>query len=254
VIRFPDPWTHGRQNLTNLAESSHTRVLVYRPARLRILILLVVVAAGLGAWWLYDSGKLAGGQELVQLRARSRDLQAQVKTLSRRNDKLQARLAVVQRSSQVDRQAYKNVKGELASLQDKVLKQREELAFYRGILAPGEVKAGLHIQGFKVDYGEAANTYHYQLVLTQLRRYERWIKGTVDLSVIGTEDGKSRRLPLSRVSEPRTKALKFRFRYFQNLEGDMHLPKGFVPQTVEVKVRPAKRHASAVERTFDWPT
>ncbi|MEJ2688047.1 MAG: hypothetical protein P8124_12785 [Gammaproteobacteria bacterium] len=254
MIRFPDPWSHGRQNHTGLAESGHTRVLVYRPSRVRWLTVLLLVALGVAGWRLYEAGKVAAGQELGHLQRQQGRLAGQVKVLKKRNHDLQAKLAVVQRSGQVDRRAYADVKKQLNTLQDQVFKQREELAFYRGIVTPGEAKTGLHIQAFNVHDGAQPNHFQFRLVLTQVRQNEHWVHGVVRMSVLGIEKGKPRRLGLTEITAPKTRELAFRFRYFQNLEGQVRLPKGFIPQSVEVKVVPSGRHKSALERTFSWPT
>lgn len=254
MIRFPDPWSHGRQNHTGLAESGHTRVLVYRPSRLRWLAVVLILGLGVAGWRLYEAGKVAAGQELVNLQQQQGRLAGQVRTLKQRNDDLQAKLALVQRSGQVDRRAYADVKKQLNTLQDQLFKQREELAFYRGIVTPGEAKTGLHIQAFNVQNGALPNYFQYRLVLTQVRQNERWVHGVVRLSVLGIDKGKPRRLGLTDITAPKTKELAFRFRYFQNLQGQLQLPKGFIPQSVEVKVVPSGRHESALERTFSWPT
>ncbi|HKJ09420.1 MAG TPA: DUF6776 family protein [Gammaproteobacteria bacterium] len=254
MIRFPDPWSHGRQNHTGLAESGHTRVLVYRPSRVRWLAVVLLVGLGVAGWRLYEAGKVAAGQELGHLQRQQGRLAGQVKVLKKRNDGLQAKLALVQRSGQVDRRAYADVKKQLNTLQDQVFKQREELAFYRGIVTPGEAKTGLHIQAFNVHDGAQPNHFQFRLVLTQVRQNEHWVHGVVRMSVLGIEKGKPRRLGLTEITAPKTRELAFRFRYFQNLEGQVRLPKGFIPQSVEVKVVPSGRHKSALERTFSWPT
>ncbi|MGA7800856.1 MAG: DUF6776 family protein [Gammaproteobacteria bacterium] len=253
MIRFPDPWSHGRQNLTGLAESGNTRVLVYRPARLRWLLVAAILILGVAGWRLYEAGKVAAGRELVTLQQERSRLTGQLAALKGHSDDLEAKLALVQRSGQVDRRAYADVKKQLTTLQDQLFKQREELAFYRGIVTPGEAKSGLHVQAFNVDYGALPNHFRFRLVLTQVRQNERWVNGVVRLSVLGIDKGKPRRLELNEITAPKTKELAFRFKYFQNLEAQVELPNGFIPQSVEIKVVPSGRHESALERTFSWP-
>lgn len=254
VIRFPDPWSHGRQNLAGLAESSHTRVLVYRPSRLRWLVAAAALALGVAGWRLYEAGKARAGYDLTHLQQESARLETQVGALKHRRDALEAKLALEQRSSQVDRRAYLDVKTQLAALQDKVFKQGEELAFYRGIVTPGAAKTGLHVQAFKVQKSAQRRQFRFSLVLTQVRQHERWVHGVVRLAVLGIDRGKPRQLALREITAPKTRELAFRFKYFQNLEAQVELPDGFIPQSVEVKVIPSDRYESALQRTFNWPT
>jgi len=61
---------------------------------------------------------------------------------------------------------------------------------------------------------------------------------------------------LSQVSESgrdKAEAIKFRFRYFQNIIGELQLPEGFVPREVMVVAQSSGLNAQRLEKTFDWP-
>jgi hypothetical protein len=50
----------------------------------------------------------------------------------------------------------------------------------------------------------------------------------------------------------RESRLAFSFRYFQNLQADLVLPKGFAPARVTVKLTPDGKSAKPLEKSFDW--
>ena len=107
--------------------------------------LAVVFLAGLtayGGWRLYDAGKLQGGEELKSLRAEHIELRRQLRNLRKENASLQERNAILKRSSQIDQQAARDVQDQLGSLQEELRAAREEVAFYRGIIVPGDAAAG----------------------------------------------------------------------------------------------------------------
>ena len=58
---------------------------------------------------------------------------------------------------------------------------------------------------------------------------------------------------LSQLDKEKTDAVKFRFRYFQNINGEMILPEGFQPREVMVVAQSSGRNAQRLEKTFDWP-
>ena len=108
------------------------------------LIAGAVLAAWAG-WWLYDLGKVHGVNELGGLRSEHRTLQTLYdKAISERN-KLRDRVAILERSSQVDRQAAQDVREELGALQEELQAAREEIKFYRGIVSPADGVAGLRV-------------------------------------------------------------------------------------------------------------
>jgi hypothetical protein len=205
-------------------------------------------------WELYDLGQLHGVIELAQVRMENDALERKVRKLSKENSSLTEKLAIVERSGEIDREAAQAVKADLGQLEDELQAAREEVEFYRGIVAPGDVNPGLRIHRFTLEPGLAAGQFHYDLVLTQLKRNDRFISGRVDWKIAGTRDGEPTELGLADVTDPETGQLKFRFRYFQDLSGGIQLPEGFLARQVELTVTPeGNGSSSAVLQTFNWP-
>ena len=222
-----------------------------------LLEVLVLAAIGLAAWvgwWLYDLGKVHGVNELRTLRTVHRTLETlHEKAISERNT-LRDRVAILERSSQVDRQAAQAVREELGGLQEELQVAREEIKFYRGIVSPGEGNQGLRIHNFTLSQGLQAGEYQYDLVLTQLQRTDRYVKGKVTWKIIGKQDDEVSELGLAAVTEAGTKSLEFRFRYFQHLTGMITLPETFVAHKVELVVKAGgKKAPEPLTEVFDWP-
>ena len=206
------------------------------------------------AWWLYDLGKLRGVDELGILRTEHAVLEKRHAKFVDDNDSLREQVAILERSSQIDRQAAQDVKADLGRLEDELQAAREEIEFYRGIISPGDVKSGLRIHRFTLEEGAADGEYHYDLVLTQLKRNERYVSGVVDWVISGVMLGEPGELALAGVTNPAVKQLKFRFRYFQDLAGTITLPEGFEAEKVVLKIKPeGKGKPEPVEQAFDWP-
>ena len=77
-------------------------------------------------------------------------------------------------------------------------------------------------------------------------------KGRILLSAEGLQDGASRTLTLSEMSDGKEQSIKMRFRYFQNVEGGVKLPEGFVPATLTIEVKPDNGKMAPVTETYDW--
>ena len=46
--------------------------------------------------------------------------------------------------------------------------------------------------------------------------------------------------------------IPFKFRYFQNVDGEIVVPGGFVPEQIEVIAQSKGRKATRLEKRFDW--
>ena len=56
----------------------------------------------------------------------------------------------------------------------------------------------------------------------------------------------------SESSDPRTGSIRFRFRYFQNIDGELTLPDGFEPEEIIVVAQSSGRNAQKLERRFAY--
>lgn len=222
--------------------------------RLHLGLLAFVIMLVLAGWQLYDVGKLRGAIELAQLRTENYALGQVIRKTTRENKEMLEKLAILERSSQIDQQAALAVKSELGQLESELQAAREEVEFFRGIVAPGNVSPGLRIHRFELEPGQAPGEFHYDLVLTHLKHNDQLVSGVVDWKIAGTLEGLPVEFELAGVSDPKVKRLKFRFRYFQDLAGVIRLPAGFLADHVELTVRPeGNDKQSPVVQKFNWP-
>ena len=194
---------------------------------MRVVVVAIVGCVLFAGWWLYDFGKVRGVLELKSLRTQYSVVEKLNKKQSRDNKVLRERVAVLERSSQIDQQAAQDVKADLGQLEMELQAAREEIEFYRGIVAPGDVQSGLRVHRFTLKRGTAPGKYHYELVLTQLKHNDKYVTGVVDWKIAGLLLGEPGEVALAGVTSPPVKQLKFRFRYFQELAGTITLPEGF---------------------------
>ncbi len=222
------------------------RVQAYEPTRVWTRRLVVAVGIVVFGWACYEAGvRLSGDhqQALTALRAQLKGLQAQRATLL-------SQLAVLRRSNEVERLASEQVRQTLSGLEAQVMSLNKQLAFYKNIVAPSTMKPGLRVQDLRLARAGSDGRYHYTLVLIQVRGDSRLAKGRVEFTVQGSQGG--RELNLSSTQLGIKGPIRFSFKYFQRLEGDLVLPEGFQPSQVEVGVRPQTRKLGPVHRRFAW--
>ncbi|WJW75135.1 hypothetical protein QVG61_11665 [Thiohalobacter sp. IOR34] len=230
-----------------------SELFVYQAWKLRAALLLFALVGLLGGWQLYGLGQRDAAAELQRLRAERQRLEARLAEMDAENGELVRRLAVLERSQQVDRQAHAALRQDRAALEAEIQSLREELGFFRGIMSPETARAGLRAQGFMVEPTGADNRYRFRMVMVQVKKNDRVARGVVRLTVEGRQAGELKQLPLQAISTTGRKEIKYRFRYFQPMEGEWRLPADFVPERVNVKALAVPPSRTPLEWTFEWP-
>ena len=225
----------------------------HNPWKTRVFILLGLLAFGVGGWSLFDYGRYKAGYDSAEADIEQLQLVALVDELSGEIDHLREQKAQLERAAQIERKAYNELDTNLKVLQGEILELKEELAFYRGIVSPRDASRGLRLQRFSLE-PNGLRSYRYTVVLTQVLKNDRLVSGRMKLFVEGLQNNEPKTLDLSELSEKSVKELSFRFKYFQNLEGDLELPKGFRPMRATAQILPGGRQQDMIEKTIDWPT
>ncbi|MBT8136958.1 MAG: hypothetical protein KJO54_08110 [Gammaproteobacteria bacterium] len=223
----------------------------HRPRRVRVMWALLVLGALVGGFLLLEYGQYRGGFNRGAMTRDIEQLNNEIAALTAENDRLRERIALLETSLQVDHEAYNQVEDTLADLQQEIQKQREELAFYRGIVSPPDA-TGLQIREFQLSAGPQNSRYRVRLVLVQASKHDRRVSGVVSLTVDGAENGAPVTYALAELMPQEGKPLDFSFRYFQDLERDLVLPEHFVPDRVNVEVNPRGRGAKVIRQSYDW--
>lgn len=224
----------------------------HAPWRRRSVVIGGLIGALVLLYAVFEWGRYQGGfSKLEEVRQR-RELTAKIVALEDANARLRAEAAGVELAREVDRKAYSEVEKTLAELQDQVLKQREELTFYRGIVSPEDGIGGLRIQRLQVFPAGIDNHYNLKLVLVQSMRQDAVVSGSVNIQIEGIQDNQPAQLALKDVGgETRADGLvPFQFRYFQNLEQRITVPEGFEPRAVTVEVKASR--LAPVKESFPW--
>lgn len=219
--------------------------------RLRQFIILMCfsVCAGVGGYYLgefqikYRHGLLA--EEADYTSETLAELEKKYEALSQQH-------AILKRGQAVDEEAKKSVQKTIKDLETTVSQLREDVTFYKNIMAPSGNNAGLQVQKLEVDRLRDANKYSYKLVLAQVANNKSYIQGVVAVNFIGSKNGESEILALRDISEETELGIKFRFRYFQNIEGELVFPEGFVPEKIQVVAQSKGKKAAKIEESYSW--
>ncbi|MGI9324539.1 MAG: DUF6776 family protein [Pseudomonadales bacterium] len=225
--------------------SSNLRVVVHRPlSRLLfgLCLFAVVIATLAGGYYVGRELSAMDTTYVSSLETIKAADEARVAQLKR--DLIDARLAY-----EVDSQALNALRLDLEQTRTQMAKLREEVTFYRSLMAPNSNAKGLQIAAFEtLPLASGANSYH--LLLTQVASRRVWLAGEVKIEISGDTETGPQVLSLTELASIPEYPLKFRFRYFQDLRGELRMPKGFNPRQVEVTVE--RRGKKPLSRTFPW--
>ncbi len=217
---------------------------------------LILIGAALGAivvvYGTYEWGRFDGGYSVFATAQERRDHAAQVKALQAENAELRGKVTTAEMAQSVERKSYSDVETTLHDLQAQVQHQREELAFYRGIVSPEDGVGGLRIQRLDVLGGGAERHYKLRLVLMQSMRQDTTVTGSFSVEFEGARDKQPVRLSLAEAGgQVRDSGdVAFSFRYFQSIEREVTLPEGFEPSAVNVEVRSSRQ--PPLRQSFPW--
>lgn len=222
-------------------------VRLHDPRRLRVLLVAALAALLLLGFGSYELGHRAGGQSSFKSDQKRKALRAELARLKVEGQQLRDELARARTSLEVDREAQAWLRENLADSEQRLAELHEELEFYRRIVVPPEGQTGLRVQTFEIAPGSLPHSYRLRLLLVQNPQRSGRAQGHLHVSLRGVLDGEEASLPLeSLAAEPP----EFEFLYFQDLDVEVFLPEGFVPEAAEVELRP--RNARGVEASFPW--
>lgn len=221
----------------------------FAPGRVRLfsIILLTSLVAG------YIGHELAG-YRVTQLGLENRQLAVSQKNLLREHERLSAELNQVKVELDIAQQALDGAMEEYVKQLDEQRQYREQLAFYRSVMAPEQDAKGFSIDSIEINQLAGPNQYLLRLTLVQKDNFNAVVSGSLKVSIVGTEGGSVRSFDLSELQPANQKTFDYAFRYFQILSVEFELPENFTAQRVEftTDTYKLKRREASYQRTIQW--
>ena len=233
-------------------DSTHVIVKSHHPARKSLFVSLIVVVVVASGYLLYEYGRYSSGFDSAGAKRERNTLQSRIQEQAQEITQLTQQNEILTQGKEIDRLAYTEIDRSLADLQSENMELKEEIAFYRGIVGSAEEERGLQIRNFKVVKNGGGESYRYRLILTQFVRNNRFISGNISLSVSGVYDGVEKQLVEEEFVRQDKDDMKFRFKYFQELQGEIVFPDGFVPLKITLNIIPQDKSHKPIETTFNW--
>ena len=213
----------------------------------------IALATIVGGYLLFEFGRLQAEYNIVEAVSERHAYEAEIRRLEEQIAALKQEVALQETHREIDREAYEVVEGRFAELERKIREQSDAIAFYRGIVSPQDGSRGLRVQDLKLTPGSEEGRYNLHVVLVQVMQHDRTVKGVVELSVDGEQDGVATSYAMNQLlPEEGDSNWPFAFRYFQDFERELILPDGFTPETINIEVISTTKSISNVKQSFDW--
>jgi hypothetical protein len=241
-------------NVVKGSKQEQMVVVPYRPRQriLFTLFLVLGVAISAAGGWAYGYYKTMLTQQ-TEL-ANQSELTAEISFLQLENNDLRRQIAILDRSSVMDQQANAEVQGTITSLRERVAQLEEDIVFYRQVVAEETEDTGLMIGQLNVDATTDPGRYRYKLVMRQKDADgDTFLVGHVNVNLVGLRDDEQVILALRDISEAEDELdIRLRFKYFQNIEGELALPEGFQPDRIQIAAVSTEPVSKTISEDFGW--
>lgn len=173
---------------------------------------------------------------------------------------LRQRVAVLSSAETLSQQANEQNRLTIKLLEEQIYKQQQDLAFYKGVLAPGTRREGLRIKAFEWQATDTPTHFRYKILLSRVGKGEEPLEGQLQVVIVGKQGDQEVTLDLASLGGDLPEALPdqpigFAFKHFQAIPdagrfADLQLPEGFIPR--DIKVRAEIEGQKPLLRTFKW--
>jgi len=199
------------------------------------------------AWvWLFWRGLHS---DAGQLREQRDSAIAQSEVLKDSEARLKQEMTNAKRAEFITRSANSQIQESLAEKDEQIAGLKADMDFYQRLFGSAGRRQGLSVHSAEFTLG-AGNVWHYTITLTQNLNRGGLTSGQMRFAVVGVSGGKLKSLEWPQLlQKPGAPAQAFSFRYFQQVEGSIILPAGFMPQRVWVSV---DSNSGNQEQRFDW--
>lgn len=215
----------------------------------RLVFITGLVVMGAACFWLGEfQSRYLHSQTLAKLNALSIDY-----TVLKENEtKLRQQVANLESGRTIDGLAKQEIQETIRTQEAKISQLETDVSFYQSIMAPSNNAKGLQVQKVELKPATLKNHYVYKIVLAQVADNKAYVKGLAAINLIGMEGEKKKIIPLRDISEVEELGLKFKFKYFQEFNGELFIPEGLVPESIQVVAQSKGKKASRIEQSFEW--
>ncbi|MFT6029112.1 MAG: hypothetical protein ACI8O8_000847 [Oleiphilaceae bacterium] len=180
-------------------------------------------------------------------------LAAEYSILQKSESELRQQVFNLESGRNIDNVAVQGIQETIRDYKSTIDQLKKDVSFYQSIMAPSENIKGLQVQNLELQKTKDDKRFSYKIVLAQVADNKNYVSGLVAVNIVGMQEGNKVILPLRDVSDDQsTLGIKFKFKYFQDITGELILPTDFNPESIQVVAQADGKKASKLERTYMW--
>jgi hypothetical protein len=232
-----------------MADTSDKFIIRRHTPRRTLLLRVATLLIGLFALYVvFEFGRYSAGFDRASASQERRDLQQDIVGLKGQIQNLHAQTAQLQTLQAGAAREHQEVGQEMAALQAQLDRDRQDLAVYRGVIAPSSSGTSLQVQQLRILAGDSANHFVAHLTLMQGGKPDATVSGDVSVRVVGELRGAAAMVD----AEGGAPNGAVSFRYYQAMAYQLVLPDGFHPASVQVTLRDGHSNVAAATQSFPW--
>jgi hypothetical protein len=235
-----------------MADSSGKLVVrSYAPKRRAVLWTVAALLTSGILYAAFELGRYDAGFRVVDSVRGALAASARIRSLEAENGTQRRQLEAAETARRVDREGYAQVERSLGDMQSQIARLNQDLSFYRGLVQP-ESLIHVKVQQMQIIPDPIAGQYHLKFVLMQTGKPDKEVAGSAAITIDGLLQGKPLGLTYAQVSPNRRVSLAYSFKYFQEYNEAIELPRGFEPTRVGVEIHSVRDASHSSRQAFVW--
>ncbi len=217
-----------------------------KPMRIfkKVLVAIALMAVSLTVGLVV--GQWSGKEAVLQNGALLQRLNA----LEGLQQSLERELAASKLAADVQEQAAQELQQRLTQLLGEKVELENAVSFYRDLMEVGAKKEGLRVASLTVLATNTPQIFQFSILVTQIAEERKYVAGDIQLKVIGILQGGRQEVIFDAKNAVVGFPLKLRFKYFQDLVGQIRLPPDFIPERVSISVQQNGKKTTGAD--FEW--
>jgi hypothetical protein len=178
-------------------------------------------------------------------------LESRTHRLAARNAELESRNQSLVQQQQTSSTTIVALKQAMATRDAEMQTLKQEQAFYAKLIGIDGSRTGLGVHSIALTPVKNTNAWNFTVTLVNTAQNADSARGKLTVAVEGVQGGKLTTLDWTHLSGSGGKdGIPFAFKFFQQVQGSLALPKGFVPNRIAITLQP--EGGSSVSRRLDW--
>jgi len=172
--------------------------------------------------------------------------------LRRQIGEVEQKAANAEMASEIDRNSMEQLRQEILQSEEQIQLLDQQISFYQSLMDPSPQQRGVYLESLDIKPATSEGEYQYNIIVAQRSSNHQRVSGYVNLQLIGANEGElSQTISLAELTEGQD-TLPLGFKFFQQLDGNIRLPEGFIPARVRVVVQINGDNVPRVDETYEW--